>query len=131
LFLKIAEMKAHAFLKIITILNLLVATGFSVTGMINPDLILPAGANAGKSMEIFALYAGARTIPLAVIGIVSVISKRRDTLIVIAFLTGTIQVLDGFIGIYQNDLSKIAGPFVIAFVEFLAIYFATVKVKTN
>jgi hypothetical protein len=123
-------MKALTFLRIVTIINLLVATGFSVAGMINPDLILPAGINTEKAITIFALYAGARTIPLLIVTIVSVINNRRGALVTLAFLAGTIQLLDGFIGIYQHDTSKSLGPFVIAIIQFVALYL-TVKTSNS
>jgi hypothetical protein len=115
-------MKPITYLKIITVVNLLVATGFSITGIINPILILAAGISSGKAIIIFALYAGARTIPLAAVTISTVLYHRRNTLYTLAFLAGAIQLLDGFIGIYQHDLSKTLGPFVIAALEFIALY---------
>jgi hypothetical protein len=120
-------MKAFTFLKIVTFLNLAVATGFSIVGMINPFLILPANTAPDKAVTVFALYAGARTIPFA-IGIVAIFNKRWNAFVTLAFLAGVIQLLDGFIGIYQHDVSKSAGPFVIAAIEFIAIYFT---VKSN
>lgn len=115
-------MKSISYLKIITIVNLLVATGYSVAGIINPHLILTAGTPAEKSIEIFALYAAARTVPLALITICSIYYKNFGPLVILAFLAGTIQLLDSFIGVYQHDLSKTLGPLIIALAEFLAIY---------
>ena len=117
-------MKALTFLKITTILNVLVATGFSVAGMLSPFLILPANVTADKAITIFALYAGARTIPMVILTIMSVFSKPWNAFITLAVLAGVIQFLDGFIGIYQHQLSKTAGPFVIAIIQFIAIYLA-------
>jgi hypothetical protein len=117
-------MKAISLLKIITVINLLVATGFSIAGVIAPLSILPAGITPEKATSIFALYAAARTIPLAVIAIISIVRKNNDVLLMLAFLAGTIQFLDGFVGLYQHDVSKSAGPFGIAVVQFIAIYFA-------
>jgi hypothetical protein len=117
-------MKASAFLKIITAVNLIVATGFSVAGVINPAAILPANINPIKALTIFALYAAARTIPLAVTALILAIGKRRDALFTLAYLAGIIQLLDGFIGIYLHDVFKSAGPFVIAVVQFIALYLA-------
>jgi hypothetical protein len=116
-------MKALPFLKIVTIVNLLVATGFSVAGLLSPGSILPTGISPEKAITIFALYAAARTIPLAAITIISIARKRGSVLITLALLAGIIQLLDGLVGIYQHDVSKSAGPFGIAIVEFVAIYF--------
>ena len=117
-------MKALTFLKIFTVLNLLVATGFSVAGMLSPFLILPANITTDKAITIFAFYAGARAIPIVILTIVSVFSKHWNAFITLAVLTGIMQFLDGFIGIYQQDLSKAAGPFIIATIQFVAIYLA-------
>lgn len=117
-------MKALTFLKVITVLNVLVATGFSVVGILNPSLMLPTQVTTDKAIFIFALYAGARAIPLAAIVIISIFNKHWDAFITLAVLAGIIQFLDGFIGIYQHDLSKAAGPFFIATMQFAAIYLA-------
>lgn len=117
-------MKTLTLLKIVTVVNLLVATGFSVAGIINPALILPPGIDTDKRFLILALYAGARTIPLAIITIFTVFNKNWNTLFTLAILAGTIQLLDGFIGLLQNDLSKILGPFVIAVIQFAVVYAA-------
>jgi hypothetical protein len=42
----------------------------------------------------------------------------------LAVLAGTIQLLDGFIGVYQHDPGKTIGPFAIGMLQFAAIYFA-------
>lgn len=117
-------MKALTFLKVITGLNVLVSTGFSVAGMLSPFFILPANVTTDKAITVFALYAGARTIPMVTLTIISIFSKHWDAFITLAVLAGAIQFLDGFIGIYQQDLSKAAGPFIIATIQFVAIYLA-------
>jgi hypothetical protein len=117
-------MKALTFLKIITVLNVLVATGFSVAGMLSPFLILPTNVTTDKAITIFALYAGARAIPIAALTIMSVFIKHWNAFITLAVLAGVIQFLDGFIGIYQQGLSKTVGPFIIATIQFVAIYLA-------
>ncbi len=115
-------MKALTFLKIITVVNVLVATGFAVAGIVNPHFLLAANVTTDKAITVFALYAGARGIPMATLTIMSVFSKHWNAFITLAVLAGLIQFLDGFIGIYQQDLSKSAGPFIIATVQFVAIY---------
>ena len=121
-------MKALTFLKIITIGNLVIATGFSIVGIINPRLLLPDNTTADEAIIVFAFYAGARTLPLAAVAIISVYN-RCTTLLTLAFLAGVIQLLDGFIGVYQKDLSKSLGPFIIAAIEFVAIYLTGVRGK--
>lgn len=117
-------MKSFTFLKTITLINLLIATGFSIAGILHPLSILPINISTDNAITIFALYAGARTIPLALIVILSFVHNKWPIIIYLALLAGTIQLLDGFIGIYQHDLSKSIGPFVITIIEFGAIYYS-------
>jgi hypothetical protein len=48
-----------------TAINVLVASGFSIVGIIRPEYLLPAGSAPTQASLILALYAAARTIPLA------------------------------------------------------------------
>ena len=115
-------MKTLTPLKLITVINVLIATGFSVAGMVNPALVLPAEVTADKGFLILGLYAAARTIPLTVVTIFSITNKRFNTIFTLAFLAGIIQLLDAFVGLLQNDLSKVLGPLVIALVQFVVLY---------
>lgn len=117
-------MKALSFLKIFTVLNVLISTGFAVAGIVRPSLLLPANLTPDKATTVFALYAGARAIPIVLLTLISVFSKQWNAFITLALLAGGIQFLDGFIGIYEQDLSKTAGPFIIATIQFAAIYLA-------
>ena len=117
-------MKALLFLKIFTILNVLVSTGFAVAGIVSPFLLVSANVTTDKAITVFALYAGARAIPIVILTVISVFNKHWNAFITLALLAGGIQFLDGFIGIYEHDLAKTAGPFVIATVQFAAIYLA-------
>jgi ethanolamine transporter EutH len=117
-------MKALTFLKIFAVVNVLIATGFAVAGIINPHLLLSPNVTTDKAITVFALYAGARGIPMALLTIISVFRKHWDAFITLAVAAGAIQFLDGFIGIYEHDLSKTAGPFIIATIQFIAIYLA-------
>ena len=125
-------MKALTFLKIITVFNVLVSIGFSVAGMLSPFLVLPAKVTTDKAITVFALYAGARTIPIVALTILSVFRKHWNAFIILAALAGVMQFLDGFVGIYEQDLSKAAGPFIVATIQFVAIYLAvSTNDKTN
>lgn len=117
-------MKALLFLKIFTVLNVLVSTGFAVAGIVSPFLLVSANVTTDKAITVFALYAGARAIPIVILTVLSVFNKHWNAFITLALLAGGIQFLDGFIGIYEHDLAKTAGPFVIATVQFAAIYLA-------
>jgi len=115
-------MKALTFLKIFTVLNVLVSTGFTVAGIVSPFLLLPANVTTDKAITIFALYAGARAVPIVILTILSVFNQHWNAFITLAVLAGMMQFMDAFIGIYEHDLSKIAGPIIIAAIQFAAIY---------
>ena len=117
-------MKAVTFLKIFTVINVLVSTGFAVAGIVSPYLLVPANVTTDKAITVFALYAGARAIPILIFTVISVFSKQWSAFITLALLAGGVQFLDGFIGIYEQALPKAVGPFVIAAIQFTAIYLA-------
>jgi hypothetical protein len=109
------------FVSLVTIINVLVATGYSVAGLIDPSLIMPVSSVITDSTNIFAMYAAARTIPIALLAIWAVIKRTRQELFILGILAGSMQFLDGFIGLYQHDLGKTIGPFVLALLQFIAL----------
>ncbi|KAK2961036.1 putative Serine/threonine-protein phosphatase [Blattamonas nauphoetae] len=58
--------------------------------------------------------ASARTLPLAGLALFVIIARHTQSLIALAMLAGIVQVLDGIIGIYQQDVLKSIGPFFLA-----------------
>lgn len=108
-------------LMLITIINVLVATGYSIAGIISPQTILPETIIPNKASFIFALYAAARTIPFAIIVIYTIITRNKTSLMTLAILAGFIQLVDGFIGIYQHDIMKSAGPFFLSIIQFSSL----------
>jgi hypothetical protein len=99
---------------LITAINVLVAVGFSVAGLVNPKWILPASYVPTEASFIFALYAAARTIPLAVIALVAIYQRSESAILLLGTLAGFIQSLDAGVGLLQRDLGKSIGPLVIA-----------------
>lgn len=110
---------------VITAVNVMVAGGFSIAGLISPALILPAHCNPTEAFSVFAMYAAARTIPLAVITLLAIFKRSAAGLLILGTLAGVIQVLDCMVGIVQHDPGKIFGPLVIAALQFYAV--ATLK----
>jgi hypothetical protein len=107
---------------LITAINVLTAVGFSVAGLINPTSLLPASDVTTDASFIFALYAAARTIPLAATTLVAIYKRSELALQVLGTLAGIVQMLDAGVGLYQHDLGKSIGPLVIAVLQFLALY---------
>jgi hypothetical protein len=109
------------FLSLITSINVLVASGFSIAGLASPSTLIPSTTAIADSTLIFAMYAAARTIPLALLVGWAVIKKHRQELFVLGVLAGAIQILDGFIGSYQHDWGKAIGAFTLAILQIIAL----------
>ena len=77
---------------------------------------------ATAASGIFAMYAAARTLPLAMFVLIAIFKDWRQTLIVLGILAGTIQFLDFFVGLAQHDTGKSLGPLVLAILQFAAVY---------
>jgi hypothetical protein len=69
----------------------------------------------------FGMYAAARTIPRALLAIWAVFKRTHQELIILGILVGAIQFFDGFVGLYQRDLGKTVGPFILALLQFEAL----------
>jgi hypothetical protein len=106
----------------ITALNVVIASGFAIAGLVSPQSILPAGAVPTEASLIFALYAAARTIPLALLTLAAIHKRSASALIVLGLLAGSIQSADAAVGISQRDPGKILGPLIIAGLQFYAVF---------
>ena len=105
----------------LTALNVLVASGFSIAGLIKPDLVLPPGATPTGASAIFAMYAATRTIPLALITLVAIYQRSASALLVLGLLAGIIQLLDAGVGLVQHDVGKTIGPLFLAMLQAYAV----------
>jgi len=110
------------FAAVITLLNVAIATGFSVAGLVSPELIIPAGSTPSSASAVFAMYAAARTAPLALAVLLSVILGSEYGLMVLGSLAGAIQACDALVGLSSQDVGKTIGPLVLAILESVAIY---------
>ena len=107
---------------LVTAINVLVAAGFSIAGLVSPKSVLPTGSAPTDASFIFAMYAAARAIPLAVIALVAIVKHSESALLILGTLAGFIQLLDAGVGLLQHDLGKTVGPLVIAGLQFFAMY---------
>jgi hypothetical protein len=107
---------------LVTAINVLVAGGFSIAGLISPKSILPAGYAPTEASFIFSMYAAARSIPLALIALIAIYKHSESALLILGTLAGFIQLLDAGVGLLQHDLGKLIGPLVIAAFQFFAVY---------
>ncbi|MDB5392806.1 MAG: hypothetical protein JWM91_312 [Rhodospirillales bacterium] len=106
---------------LITLLNVLVASGFSIASLVRPELIVPAGTTPSDASAIFAMYAAARSLPLAGAVILAIAMRSPAALLVLGSLVGVIQCLDAIIGVLHRDVAKTIGPLVLACLQAYAM----------
>src|ERR1700686_5463858 len=116
---------------LVTAINVLVAGGFSIAGLVSPQSILPAGYAPTNASFIFAMYAAARSIPLAFMVLIAIYQRSESALLILGALAGFIQLLDAGVGLLQHDLGKSVGPLVIAAFQFFAIYLLSRSARGN
>lgn len=116
---------------LMTAINVLVASGFSIAGLVSPRSVLPASYVPTDASFIFAMYAAARTIPLAFVALIAIYKKSESALLVLGTLAGFIQLLDGGVGMLQHDLGKSVGPPVIAALQFSVLYLLHRSVQSS
>ena len=107
---------------LVTAINVLVASGFSVVAIVRPQYLIPAGSAPTEASLIFAMYAAARTIPLALFALAAIYKRATSALLILGALAGAMQLLDSGIGLFERDPGKCAGPLLIAALQFLVVY---------
>ena len=114
--------KAIRLASVVTAINVLVASGFSIVGIIHPQYLVPVESVRTQASLILAMYAAARTIPLALFAFGVVYKRATHALLILGALAGTIQLLDAGIGLFERDPGKSGGPLFIAVLQFLVVY---------
>src|ERR1700716_4107365 len=107
---------------LVTAINVLVAGGFSIAGLVSPKSMLPAGCAPAEAPFLFSMYAAARSIPLALMVLIAIYRQSEAALLILGTLAGVIQLLDAGVGLLQHDPGKVIGPLVIAAFQFFAVY---------
>jgi len=113
--------KAMRLASVVTAINVLVATGFSIAAIIRPQFLVPAAVPTEASL-LLAMYAAAPRIPLALFVLGAIFKQATPALLILGALAGAMQLLDAGIGLYEHDPGKCAGPLFIAVVQFFAVY---------
>src|SRR6266568_6705752 len=114
--------KAMPLAALVTAINVLVASGFAIAAIIRPQLVVPAGSVPTQASLILALYAAARTIPLALFALWAIYKQSTPALLILGALAGAMQLLDAGIGLFEHDIGKCAGPLLIAILQFFVVY---------
>jgi hypothetical protein len=87
--------KAMRLASVVTAINVLVASGFSIVGIIHPQYLVPAESVPTQASLILAMYAAARTIPLALFALWAIYKQATPALVLLGALAGAMQLLDG------------------------------------
>src|SRR3984893_13921277 len=114
--------KAIRLASLVTAINVLVASGFSIAAIIRPQYLVPAESVPTQASLLLAMYAAARTIPLALFALGAIYKQATPALLILGALAGAIQLLDAGIGPFEHDLGKCAGPLFIAIFQFFVVY---------
>ena len=114
--------KAIRLASVVTAINVLVASGFSIVGIIRPQYLLPAGSVPTQGSLILAMYAAARTIPLALFALLAIYKQSTPALLILGAVAGAMQLLDAGMGLFEHDIGKCAGPLFIAILQFFVVY---------
>jgi hypothetical protein len=108
--------KAMRLASVVTAINVLVATGFSIAAIINSQYLVPAAVPTDASL-LLAMYAAAPRIPLALLVSGAVYKQAAPALLILGALAGAMQLLDAGIGLFEHDPAKCAGPLFIAVLQ--------------
>src|ERR1700757_2862410 len=98
--------KAFRPASVVTAINVLVASGFSIVAIIRPQYLVPVDSVPTEASLLLAMYAAARTIPLALFALWAIYKQSTPALLVLGALAGAIQLLDAGIGLFEPDLGN-------------------------
>jgi hypothetical protein len=124
----VTTIKAMRLASVVTAINVLVATGFSIAAIINPQYLVPAAVPTEASL-LLAMYAAAPRIPLALLVLGAVYKQAAPALLILGALAGAMQLLDAGIGLFEHDPGKCAGPLFIAALQFFVVYLLQKSVR--
>jgi len=114
--------KAFRLASVVTAINVLVATGFTIAAIFRPEVVVPPGSIPTEASLLLAMYGAARIIPLALFTLAAIYKRATSALLILGTLAGGSQLLDAGIGLFQHDLRKFAGPLFFAVLQFFVVY---------
>ena len=120
--------KAIRLASLVTAINVLVASGFSIAAIIRPQYLVPAAVPTEASL-VLAMYSAAPRIPLALLVMGAIYKQATPALLLLGALAGAMQLLDAGIGLFEHDLGKCAGPLFIAVLQFFVVYLLHTSVR--
>ncbi|MDB5589373.1 MAG: hypothetical protein JWP26_4343 [Devosia sp.] len=112
-----------ALLIVVTLINVLVATGFSLAGVFFPVFIV-RGGEGSHTAKVFALYGVARSTPLLLVVLWAAFRADGTALIWLGLLAGVIQLADAAVGLQTGDKVKVWGPLGLGAVQLVVVLLA-------
>lgn len=112
-----------ALLIVVTLINVLVATGFSLAGLFFPGFIVRDGEGS-QTAKVFALYGVARSVPLLLVALWAAFRADGTALIWLGLLAGIIQLADAAVGTQTGDKLKVWGPLGLGAVQLVVVLLA-------
>jgi hypothetical protein len=122
-------MMAIRLASLVTAINVLVASGFSIAAIIRPQVLVPAEPVRTQASLLLAMYAAAPRIPLALLVLGAIYKQAAPALLILGALAAAMQLLDAGIGLFQHDLRKWAGPLFFAVLQFFVVYLLHISVR--
>ena len=107
---------------LVTAINVLIASCFAIVAIIRPQYLIPADSIPTQASSLLAMYAAARTIPLALFALAAIYKRAAPALLILGALAGAMQFLDAGIGLFERDPGKFSGPLCLAVLQFVAVY---------
>src|SRR5260370_33573765 len=123
--------KAMRLASLVTGINVLVASGFTIAAIFRPEVVVPAGSVPTEASLLLAMYAAARIIPLALFTLAAIYKRATSALLILGTLAGGMQLLDAGIGLLQHDLGKWTGPVFLPVPQFLGVYLLHTSVRST
>ena len=114
--------KAIRLTSLVTAINVLVASGFSIAAIIRPQYLVPAESVRTQATLLMAMYAAASRIPLALFVLGAIYKRSTPALLILGALASATQLLDAGIGLFEHDLGKCVGPLFIAVLQFFVVH---------
>ena len=94
----------------VTCLNALTSVGFSLAILMGQPL-----------MEAAAMYAVARSVPLALAALIATARRSHSGIVVLGLLLALIQACDAIVGWVSHDAGKTIGPLVLAVLTLVTV----------
>jgi len=90
--------KAIRLASLVTAINVLVASGFSIAAIVRPQYLVPAESVPTEASLLLAMYAAARTIPLALLALGAIYKQAAPSLLILGALAGAMIQVGGTVG---------------------------------